>query len=55
MTDGTDAIYDENETQLLCSIRLGIVYEKKTIEENDMTERISLIYTENKTELFGPI
>ena len=55
MTDSTDVVYVEHETKLPWPIGLGVIYNKKTREGNDMTDDISLIYTKNNTKLSRPI
>ena len=54
VTNGTDVIYDENETQLSWLIRSGIVYDKNQTWQR-WNQSISLFYTETKIELLGPI
>lgn len=50
MTDCTDAVYVENDIELLWSIRLGIVCDE-TKEDNDVTVITSAVYAEHDTEL----
>ena len=42
MTNGTGAVYVENEIELLWLIRLGTIYDKTRLD-NDVTDHISLL------------
>ena len=54
MIDGTNVIYEEKK--LSCCVRSDRVwYMTKTIKENDVTKRISLLYAKTETKLSWPV
>lgn len=54
MTDCTSAVNTESETELLYSIKLGVVYDEKQ-KEQWHNWSIGVVYVENEIELSWPI